>query len=112
MHPTGIGLLLSLVYFVVRSLLSALAPLRRSDLEREAELLVRNLLAGTYERPCLQPSEPHMADEEGGAKLGDYRGGRSRSIPTTTARDFNGADGEAFHPQLVDTLVGAAHAHM
>jgi hypothetical protein len=33
-------MLLSLAYFVVRCLLSALAPLRRSDLEREAELLV------------------------------------------------------------------------
>jgi putative transposase len=33
-------MLLSLVYFIVRSLLSALAPLRRGDLEREAELLV------------------------------------------------------------------------
>lgn len=33
-------MLLSLVYFVVRSLLSALAPPRRGDLEREAELLV------------------------------------------------------------------------
>ena len=33
-------MLLSLVYLVVRSLLSALAPLRRSDQEREAELPV------------------------------------------------------------------------
>lgn len=33
-------MLLSLVYFVLRSLLSALAPSDRSDLEREAELLV------------------------------------------------------------------------
>lgn len=33
-------MLLSLVYLVVRSPLSAMAPLRRSDQEREAELLV------------------------------------------------------------------------
>lgn len=33
-------MLLSLVCLVVRSLLTALAPLRRSDQEREAELLV------------------------------------------------------------------------
>jgi hypothetical protein len=33
-------MLLSLVYFVLRRLLHALAPSDRSDLEREAELLV------------------------------------------------------------------------
>jgi hypothetical protein len=33
-------MLLSLVYFVLRRLLRALAPSDRSDLEREAELLV------------------------------------------------------------------------
>jgi hypothetical protein len=33
-------MLLSLLYFVVRRLLPALAPSDRSDLEREAELLV------------------------------------------------------------------------
>jgi hypothetical protein len=48
-------MLLSLVYFVVRSLLSALAPLRRSDLEREAELLVLRHQVKVLSRRARRP---------------------------------------------------------
>ena len=48
-------MLLSLVYFVVRSLLGALAPLRRSDLEREAELLVLRHQVKVLSRRARRP---------------------------------------------------------
>lgn len=44
-------MLLSLVYFVLRRLLSALTPSDRSDLEREAELLVLRHQLKVLSRP-------------------------------------------------------------
>ena len=64
-------MLLSLVYFVIRQLLHAVAPLdRRSDLEREAELLVLPSAQGALEGrapaavPQARPNAPRRGESD------------------------------------------------
>lgn len=81
-------MLLSLVYFVVRSLVSTLAPLRRSDLEREAELLVLRhqvkVLSRRARRPLFRRRDQILFAAVSRVLLGT--GGRRCGKPGTLVR--------------------------